>query len=275
MYNWGCDDVWNQERILYGRPEIKFGEWTHERYSSRCMEEQPNIFEQNQSNKYKVNQFNTLSGSYLNHSEERHFKQIEENRSKQVEQSQSTHKEQNQIKQIEQSPIEQIEQTPLKQKEQTSTQQKSNQQRNKTHQTQPTQLKQSNHHTLKSNRALNGFDERPNSLNQNKGFCNSIQGRQSPFSDSSNFTWSDYESQISEEADASFEYGRHVEDTRFHSKPLREKNAKKMVKYIHVPHREKPPQVVAKRNARERRRVQAVNGAFLRLRKAVPIENNR
>ncbi|XP_018334815.1 uncharacterized protein LOC108743723, partial [Agrilus planipennis] len=43
--------------------------------------------------------------------------------------------------------------------------------------------------------------------------------------------------------------------------------------YKHIPHKNKPPQVVAKRNARERRRVQAVNKAFLKLRQAVPIEN--
>ena len=42
--------------------------------------------------------------------------------------------------------------------------------------------------------------------------------------------------------------------------------------YKHVPHSEKPPHVVAKRNARERRRVQAVNNAFLRLRRHVPSE---
>ena len=40
-----------------------------------------------------------------------------------------------------------------------------------------------------------------------------------------------------------------------------------------MPHCEKPPQVVAKRNARERRRVQAVNQAFIQLRKAIPIES--
>ncbi|XP_054716930.1 achaete-scute homolog 1a-like [Uloborus diversus] len=43
--------------------------------------------------------------------------------------------------------------------------------------------------------------------------------------------------------------------------------------YKHVPHREKPPHLVARRNARERRRVQAVNSAFSRLRKSVPTEN--
>ncbi|XP_067123552.1 achaete-scute homolog 1-like [Centruroides vittatus] len=43
--------------------------------------------------------------------------------------------------------------------------------------------------------------------------------------------------------------------------------------YKHIPHREKPPHLVARRNARERRRVQAVNNAFARLRKSVPIEN--
>ncbi len=32
-------------------------------------------------------------------------------------------------------------------------------------------------------------------------------------------------------------------------------------------------QVVAKRNARERRRVHAVNMAFVRLRKAIPLDN--
>nr|CAD7440060.1 unnamed protein product [Timema bartmani] len=45
--------------------------------------------------------------------------------------------------------------------------------------------------------------------------------------------------------------------------------------YKHVPHRDKPPQFVARRNARERRRVQAVNTAFVRLRKVVPVDNNR
>ncbi|XP_074601795.1 uncharacterized protein LOC141855596 [Brevipalpus obovatus] len=43
--------------------------------------------------------------------------------------------------------------------------------------------------------------------------------------------------------------------------------------YKHIPHREKPPHLVAKRNARERRRVQAVNSAFARLRKCVQVEN--
>lgn len=59
------------------------------------------------------------------------------------------------------------------------------------------------------------------------------------------------------------------------TKPLREKNFRKNTKYVHVPHRDKPPQVVAKRNARERKRVQAVNSAFVRLRKVVPIDNTR
>ncbi|GAB6022490.1 hypothetical protein CHUAL_006597 [Chamberlinius hualienensis] len=43
--------------------------------------------------------------------------------------------------------------------------------------------------------------------------------------------------------------------------------------YKHIPHKEKPPHVVERRNARERRRVQAVNFAFARLRKSVPLEN--
>ncbi|XP_030754852.1 achaete-scute complex protein T3-like [Sitophilus oryzae] len=45
--------------------------------------------------------------------------------------------------------------------------------------------------------------------------------------------------------------------------------------YKHVPHSERPPQVVEKRNARERRRVQAVNSAFVKLRNAIPIQNSR
>ncbi|KAH1019696.1 hypothetical protein HUJ04_009479 [Dendroctonus ponderosae] len=51
---------------------------------------------------------------------------------------------------------------------------------------------------------------------------------------------------------------------------LREKNG-----YPHVPHSEKSPQIVAKRNARERRRVQAVNNAFVKLRNVIPIQNTR
>uniref|UniRef100_T1JCI1 BHLH domain-containing protein n=1 Tax=Strigamia maritima TaxID=126957 RepID=T1JCI1_STRMM len=43
--------------------------------------------------------------------------------------------------------------------------------------------------------------------------------------------------------------------------------------YKHVPHKDKPPHLVARRNARERRRVQAVNSAFAKLRKCVPVEN--
>lgn len=43
--------------------------------------------------------------------------------------------------------------------------------------------------------------------------------------------------------------------------------------YKHVPHHQKPVHLVAKRNARERKRVQAVNLAFVRLRKCVPVEN--
>jgi len=40
--------------------------------------------------------------------------------------------------------------------------------------------------------------------------------------------------------------------------------------YKHIPHRDKPPHLVARRNARERRRVQAVNAAFIRLRRHLP-----
>lgn len=42
--------------------------------------------------------------------------------------------------------------------------------------------------------------------------------------------------------------------------------------YKHIPHRLKPAHLVAKRNARERKRVQAVNSAFFKLRKHVPHE---
>lgn len=53
------------------------------------------------------------------------------------------------------------------------------------------------------------------------------------------------------------------------------KNSRKISKpsYKHIPHKDKPPHLVARRNARERKRVQAVNSAFARLRKCVPIEN--
>lgn len=84
-----------------------------------------------------------------------------------------------------------------------------------------------------------------------------------------------YLSQITapEEADAEIK-NKCKEDASIDStRPLREKNYR--TKYIHVPHKDKPPQVVAKRNARERKRVQAVNSAFVRLRKAVPIDNSR
>lgn len=60
----------------------------------------------------------------------------------------------------------------------------------------------------------------------------------------------------------------------FDKQPLREKN-RKNCGYSHVPHKDKLPQVVARRNARERRRVEAVNTAFVRLRKAVPMQNVR
>ncbi|KAF5297291.1 hypothetical protein FQA39_LY12130 [Lamprigera yunnana] len=69
-------------------------------------------------------------------------------------------------------------------------------------------------------------------------------------------------------------YNENIKNEETH-KTLREKNLKKAGAHKHVPHKDKPPQVVAKRNARERRRVQAVNSAFVRLRKALPIENTR
>ena len=45
--------------------------------------------------------------------------------------------------------------------------------------------------------------------------------------------------------------------------------------YRHVPHCQKPPHLVAKRNARERRRVEAVNNAFHKLRKHVNFESKQ
>jgi hypothetical protein len=62
---------------------------------------------------------------------------------------------------------------------------------------------------------------------------------------------------------------------RNRGKPRAKKTRVCSATYKHVPHRDKPPQLVARRNARERRRVQAVNSAFSRLRKVVPIGNNR
>ncbi|KAF8774092.1 heart- and neural crest derivatives-expressed protein 2-like [Argiope bruennichi] len=56
-------------------------------------------------------------------------------------------------------------------------------------------------------------------------------------------------------------------------KKSRTKSGGSKSSYKHVPHREKPPHLVARRNARERRRVQAVNTAFSRLRRSVPAEN--
>lgn len=53
------------------------------------------------------------------------------------------------------------------------------------------------------------------------------------------------------------------------------KRSKKKTAYKHVPHSEKPAHIVEKRNARERRRVEAVNAAFLKLRRAVPLDNKR
>ena len=43
------------------------------------------------------------------------------------------------------------------------------------------------------------------------------------------------------------------------------RKGKKKSAYRHVPHSEKPAHLVAKRNARERRRVEAVNAAFVKV----------
>lgn len=58
-------------------------------------------------------------------------------------------------------------------------------------------------------------------------------------------------------------------------KPLHLKHRKRSggkSPYRHVPHNQRPPHLVARRNARERRRVQAVNKAFSKLRRYVPYE---
>ena len=58
-----------------------------------------------------------------------------------------------------------------------------------------------------------------------------------------------------------------------HGGYLKQLNRKRKKGYRHIPHSEKPPQIVEKRNARERKRVHAVNQAFLRLRRALPMSN--
>ncbi|CAG9762258.1 unnamed protein product [Ceutorhynchus assimilis] len=68
-------------------------------------------------------------------------------------------------------------------------------------------------------------------------------------------------------------FGYIEEEVLFYEKSKKPSKAKSYSG--HVPHKEKPPQVVAKRNARERRRVEAVNDAFVKLRNAVPIQNTR
>ncbi|KAG7174401.1 hypothetical protein Hamer_G003342 [Homarus americanus] len=54
---------------------------------------------------------------------------------------------------------------------------------------------------------------------------------------------------------------------------VRDRKKKCKSVYKHVPHREKPPHLVARRNARERRRVQSVNVAFTRLRRDLLTHN--
>ena len=66
-----------------------------------------------------------------------------------------------------------------------------------------------------------------------------------------------------------------VTSTESAGRRRREKKSKKKSSYKHVPHSEKPAHLVAKRNARERRRVEAVNAAFLKLRRAIPVDNKR
>ena len=62
-------------------------------------------------------------------------------------------------------------------------------------------------------------------------------------------------------------------ETNTKDRSLKNLNRKRKKGYRHVPHSEKPHQIVAKRNARERNRVQAVNQAFSRLQKALPLYN--
>ena len=53
-----------------------------------------------------------------------------------------------------------------------------------------------------------------------------------------------------------------------HLKPQRPKR-----KRHHVPHNLRPKEAVTKRNERERRRVNDVNGAFVELQKHLPLQN--
>ena len=66
---------------------------------------------------------------------------------------------------------------------------------------------------------------------------------------------------------------RSTSGSKGNNKDWKKPNRKSKSTYKHIPHSEKPPHLVARRNARERRRVQAVNSAFLRLRRHVPYEN--
>jgi hypothetical protein len=59
------------------------------------------------------------------------------------------------------------------------------------------------------------------------------------------------------------------------SSTFQEVTGKRKKKLKDTPAVNKPALVVERRNARERRRVQAVNGAFQKLRKVVPIEENK
>ncbi|XP_044749531.1 achaete-scute complex protein T3-like [Coccinella septempunctata] len=72
------------------------------------------------------------------------------------------------------------------------------------------------------------------------------------------------------------EYEDDMQYDALSSIPPNEKKFKQSERYFsHSLDGHKAPQLVAKRNLRERNRVQAVNGAFNRLRKAVPFQHAR
>ncbi|KAK9875814.1 hypothetical protein WA026_009600 [Henosepilachna vigintioctopunctata] len=132
-----------------------------------------------------------------------------------------------------------------------------------------------------------------NSLMSNLNSCSyysessMVPIRNEPFYDSfnDNFDCSWNQVTVTREADAtSIQHQKNHSsdeegDTFFEalsSISFREKSTKILSGSIkHVPSRQKPPQLVEKRNLRERNRVQAVNFAFNRLRKAVPIQHAR
>ena len=67
----------------------------------------------------------------------------------------------------------------------------------------------------------------------------------------------------------------HLQHTSITTKKKPKKKKKAKSTYKHVPHSEKEPHLVEKRNARERKRVMTVNNAFSHLQKHVPCGNRK